>query len=120
MKHTLLLQVSAFVIYLLNHIGRFSFKLQSSSIQLKAAFGVFLLLSIVVFLWDYQFNYRKRFEFIISPFLFLLYGILMWLFDGVYELATLNLVLLIIFYFFKRKLITEQEEKCKLKGDAQH
>lgn len=120
MKRTLQFQVSAFVIYLLNHIGRFSFKLQSSSIQLKAAFGMFLLLSILAFLWDYQFNYRKRFEFIISPFLFLLYGISMWLFDGVYELAALNLVLLIAFYLFKRKLTIEEEAKYKLKGDDQH
>lgn len=120
MKHTLLLQVSAFVIYLLNHIGRFSFNLQSSTLQLKAAFGAFLLLSILAFLWDYQFNYRKRLEFIISPFLFLFYGISMWFVDGVYELAITNFVLLIIFYLFKRKFITEQEAKCKLMGDDQH
>lgn len=111
MKQTLLIQVSAFAIYLLNHIGRFSFKVPSSTFQLKVAFGAFLLLSILVFLWDYQFNYRKKLEFIISPFLFLLYGIFMWFVDGVYVLATLNLVLIIIFYLVKRKLITEQETK---------
>lgn len=111
MKHTLLFQVSAFVIYLLNHIGRFSFKVPSSTFQLIVAFGAFLLLSILVFLCDYQFNYKKRNEFIVSPFLFLLYGILMWFVDGVYVLATLNLVLIIIFYLVKRKLFTEQETK---------
>ena len=111
MKRTLQFQVSAFVIYLLNHIGRFSFKVQSSTLQLKVAFGAFLLFSILAFLWDYRFNYRKKLEFIISPFLFLFYGISMWFVDGAYELVALNLTLLIIFYLFKRKLSAEQETK---------
>ena len=109
MKRTLLFQIFAFLIYLLNHIGRIVFKLQSGSIQLKAAFGMFLLLPILAFIWDYQFNYRKKLEFIISPFLFLLYGIFMWLVDGVYELVILNLVLFAVFYLFKRKLSAEQK-----------
>ncbi len=105
MKQILLFQVLAFTIYLINHIGHF-FKEQIMSQELKIGFGAFLLLIITIFFWDYQFNFKKQLKFKVSAFLFLSYGIGLWLIDGFYYLAVLNLILFIAFYLFNKKFDT--------------
>lgn len=106
-KHTLLLQITAFIIYLLNHIGHFYFIVLSNKPHVKTAFIVFLAVVVLLFMWDYQFNYRKKLKFVISPFLFLYYGTVMWFLDGVYYLTVLNLILLSLFIVFSRKLASQ-------------
>lgn len=102
MKKTLTFQVAAFTIYLINHFIKF-FVTQNTSQTLKIGFGIFLLLILSVFIWDYRTNFKKQSRFKISAFLFLFYGIVAWLADGFYYIAVLNVIIFAGFYLYNKK-----------------
>jgi hypothetical protein len=106
MNSKILLPLLSFLVLLFNQIyGLFYNRGLVSERKIILFFSV-LLIMILLFLWDYWFNYRKKRGFSFSPFIFLVYSTLLWVVEvkGPWYMIAINLLLLIGFTIYDRTM----------------
>lgn len=109
MKRSIFLQLLGFSIFILNHI--YYIIIAEKPVILNVQIATVALIPIVsLILWcDYYFNFKKNGQFKFSSSTLIIMNTGMWLLNGFYWFAGLNLFLFITFLWYERRLKVKED-----------
>lgn len=108
MKYKTLIQLLGFLIFTINHLIYLLVTDRSIFSRIGIATVVLILITGIIVYYDHYFNFKVNSEFKVSTILLIGLNISMWSFSGFYWLAVINLMLLVLLFWFGRRLELRQ------------
>lgn len=97
-------QILGYLIFLSNHVCFILINEKVFSFEVKMLGLILAILFAFSGLYDYKIHYKKIGQFKISCAMLIVLNLVSWVFEGSYLFIAINLVLLIVFIFWKRQL----------------
>lgn len=112
---TLIRQILGCLVYLSNHLIFILIRDEPLSFEMKVVNAIMATVIILICLYDYQFNYKKTGKFKVPVELLMLFNVMMWITAGSYLFVAINLILLVTFIFWKKRIADSEDLAADLK-----
>jgi hypothetical protein len=97
-----------YLVFILNHICFLLIREKPISKLFIVVTGIFVLIMILLGLYDYQFHYKKTGRFSVPFGMFFALNVAMWTFNSSYLFIAINVVLWIAFFLWNKHLVVKE------------